>query len=197
MSEGSERDRCDRAELVSAYALGALPAGETRLFDAHLASCPDCQRELQRLRPAVDALRSSPAEFLQPSDSLWDRLHERIRGEASEDTLTGGLFAWREPEWEEVAPGICCKLLATDMERDRVSMLVRLAPGVAYPPHRHAGVEELFLLDGELWIDHRKLYPGDYYRAEAGTADQRVWSATGCVCLLITSPSDVISEPRP
>ena len=29
-------------------------------------------------------------------------------------------------------------------------MLVRLAPGTDYPPHRHAGVEELHLLDGEI-----------------------------------------------
>jgi len=83
-------------------------------------------------------------------------------------------------------------LLATDWERDRVSMLVRLAPGVAYPPHSHAGVEELHLLDGELWIDDRKLYPGDYNRAEPGTADRRVWSETGCTCVLIASPRDVL-----
>ena len=51
-----------------------------------------------------------------------------------------------EPEWEEVAPGISCKLLATDAATDRVSMLVRLAPGADYPPHRHAGLEELYLL---------------------------------------------------
>ena len=67
---------------------------------------------------------------------------------------------WSEPEWEQVAPGIECKLLATDTERHRVSMLVRLAPGASYPAHTHAGVEELHLLDGELWIDERKLVPG-------------------------------------
>lgn len=71
-------------------------------------------------------------------------------------------------------------------------MLVRLAPGTAYPPHRHAGVEELFLLHGELWIEDRKLYPGDYNRGEPGAVDKRVWSETGCTCILITSPSDVI-----
>jgi anti-sigma factor ChrR (cupin superfamily) len=97
---------------------------------------------------------------------------------------------WAEPEWKKVAPGISCKLLATDTDRDRVSMLVRLEPGVDYPPHRHAGVEELHLLHGELWIDERKLHPGDYSRAEAGSADQRVWSETGCTCVLITSPGD-------
>jgi anti-sigma factor ChrR (cupin superfamily) len=69
-------------------------------------------------------------------------------------------------------------------------MLVRLAPNTSYPPHQHAGVEELYLLEGELWIENRKLEPGDYNRAEAGTSDQRVWSETGCMCLLITSPSD-------
>jgi anti-sigma factor ChrR (cupin superfamily) len=75
---------------------------------------------------------------------------------------------------------------------DRVSMLVRLAPGGEYPPHSHAGVEELHLLQGELLIDDRKLCPGDYNRAEPGTADKRVWSETGCTCVLITSTRDVL-----
>ncbi|HVV52841.1 MAG TPA: cupin domain-containing protein [Polyangia bacterium] len=97
-----------------------------------------------------------------------------------------------EPEWKEAAPGISCKLLSTDTARNRVSMLVRLGPGVAYPPHTHAGVEELHLLDGELWIEDRKLYPGDYNRAEPGTRDTRVWSETGCTCVLLTSPGDVL-----
>jgi len=71
-------------------------------------------------------------------------------------------------------------------------MLVRLAAGAEYPPHTHAGVEELYLLDGELWIDHRKLYPGDYNRAEPGTSDERVWSETGCTCVLVTSTKDAL-----
>lgn len=97
---------------------------------------------------------------------------------------------WTEPEWKEVGPGISCRLLEEDTELQRVSMLVRLAPGACYPPHRHAGVEELHLLEGELWIDDRKLYPGAYNRAEPGTADRRVWSETGCTCVLITSILD-------
>ena len=71
-------------------------------------------------------------------------------------------------------------------------MLVRLAPGVAYPPHTHADIEELHLLDGELWIDDRKLYPGDYNRSEPGTGDGRVWSETGCTCVLVTSFDDIL-----
>jgi anti-sigma factor ChrR (cupin superfamily) len=88
---------------------------------------------------------------------------------------------------------VFCKLLATDTEKHRVSMLVRLLPGVEYPPHTHAEVEELHLLEGELRIDERKLHPGDYNRAEAPTGDRRVWSETGCTCVLITSTRDILS----
>ena len=102
-----------------------------------------------------------------------------------------------EPEWAEVAPGISCKLLATDRAEHRVAMLVRLAPGIAYPPHTHAGIEELYLLHGELMIEHRTLYPGDYNRAEPGTGDQFVWSGTGCMCVLLTSTQDVLRGTPP
>ena len=47
-------------------------------------------------------------------------------------------------------------------------------------------------IHGELMIDDLKLYPGDYNRAEAGSVDRRVWSETGCTCVLITSYDDVI-----
>jgi len=88
--------------------------------------------------------------------------------------------------------GIEVKPLATDLERHRVSMLVRLAAGASYPAHTHAGIEELHLLDGELWIDDRKLVPGDYNHGAPGTGDDRVWSETGCTCVLITSTQDIL-----
>ena len=130
--------------------------------------------------------------ILPPEPSLQERLARRIAEETGRPAVLPPAPQWSEPEWEEAAPGISCKLLATDAQRQRVSMLVRLAPGADYPPHTHAGVEELHLLDGELWIDSRKVYPGDYYRAEAGSADRRVWSETGCTCVLLTSTEDVL-----
>src|SRR5688572_28828767 len=131
-------------------------------------------------------------DILKPAASLQERLARRIAAETGVEPVLPATPQWSEPEWEEVAPGISCKLLATDAEKHRVSMLVRLAPGAAYPAHTHAGVEELHLLDGELWIDERKLFPGDYNQAEASTGDQRVWSETGCTCVLITSTQDIL-----
>ena len=42
------------------------------------------------------------------------------------------------------------------------------------------------------WIEDRLLKPGDYNYGEPGASDQRVYSETGCTCVLITSPSDVL-----
>ena len=149
------------------------------------------------LLPTVDVLVSSPADSLIASTSLWEALARRVAGETGVEPLVPAP-EWRaEPEWEEVAPGISCKLLATDRAQGRVSMLVWLAPGVPYPPHTHAGVEELYLLHGELMIEDRRLYPGDYNRAEPGTGDQFVWSATGCKCVLLTSTRDVLRATPP
>jgi anti-sigma factor ChrR (cupin superfamily) len=140
----------------------------------------------------VDRFVSWPTDLLRPTTSLQARLALRIAEETGQPPVLPPAPRWSEPQWEQVAPGIDCKLLATDAERQRVSMLVRLAPGTRYPAHIHAGREELHLLDGELWIDTRKLVPGDYYQAAPGTGDDRVWSETGCTCLLVTSTDDVL-----
>jgi hypothetical protein len=183
---------CEWAEFTWAHAVRALPAGEFAAAEAHIAACPRCRRELESLRPLIDSFAAWPTDLLRPASSLHGRLAARIAGETGQPHKPLPAPPWPEPEWEQVAPGIECKLLATDAERRRVSMLVRLAAGASYPAHVHAGAEELHLLDGELWIDQRKLFPGDYSYASPGSGDDRVWSETGCTCLLVTSTHDVL-----
>jgi len=192
MSAADERTRGACTELVAAYMLGALAPTEAAAFEAHVDECNACTQELERLSPIADSLHAWPTDLLRPSASLYGRLARRIAAETGAHPVLPVSREWREPEWREVSPGILCKILATDTERDRVTMLVRLLPGVSYPPHTHAGVEELHLLDGELWIEDRLLHPGDYNYGKPGASDQRVYSETGCTCVLITSPSDVL-----
>jgi hypothetical protein len=189
----AENGQCDHTELVAVYVLQSQPASESAALESHISTCSLCQAELARLRVIVNSFAGRPTDVLRPSESLRGRLAQRIAADTGREACLPELGEWAEPQWEEAAPGLSYKLLATDWEQDRVSMLVRLAPGVEYPAHRHAGVEELHLLEGELWIDERKLYPGDYNRAEPGTADKRVWSETGCTCVLITSSKDLLS----
>jgi quercetin dioxygenase-like cupin family protein len=187
-----QRSRCEHSEITCGYVAQALAASEIAAAEAHIAACPDCRRELESLRPVMDSFVSWPTDVLRPATALQARLALRIAEETGKAPVLPPAQSWSGPEWERVAPGIECKLLATDTERDRVSMLVRLAPGASYPAHTHAGPEELHLLDGELWIDERKLSPGDYNYGAPGAGDERVWSETGCTCLLVTSTKDVL-----
>jgi anti-sigma factor ChrR (cupin superfamily) len=185
-------DRCEQSELTCAYAVQALAASEVAAAEAHIAACPQCQRELESLRPLIDRFVSWPTDLLRPAASLQTRLALRIADETGEQPVPPPERQWSEPAWEQVAPGIECKLLASDAEAHRVSMLVRLAPGARYPAHTHAAIEELHLLDGELWIDERKLLPGDYNYGAPAAGDDLVWSETGCTCLLVTSTQDIL-----
>lgn len=190
MSTTDDRRWCDQADNVTAWLLRTPPASEAPVLEQHLSQCAVCRGELEKLRLVFDSVITWGDDVLRPSPSLRDRLGDIVgNGDAPALPPPGD---WLEPEWENVAPGISCKMLATDSERHRVSMLVRLEPGGEYPPHKHAGVEELHLLHGELWINERKLYPGDFNRAEPDTADTRVWSETGCTCVLITSTRDML-----
>jgi len=133
-------------------------------------------------------------DILCPPAPLWERIARRIVAEGRGDALPEPTVV-NEPDWADAAPGISYQILTRDVENERVGMLVRLAPRAAYPPHIHAGVEELYVLHGELIIDGRALYPGAYHRAEPGTGDQHVWSENGCTCVLLTSSKDILRQP--
>ncbi len=189
----SDRNPCEHSEVTCAYVAQALAANEAASAEAHIALCHDCRREVESLSPVINQFVSWPADVLRPPPALQSRLAHRIAEETGTPSVVPSARPWAEPEWEQVAPGIECKLLATDRAGHRVSMLVRLAPGTSYPGHTHAGTEELHLLDGKLWIDERKLCPGDYNYGAPGGHDERVWSETGCTFLLMTSTKDILS----
>src|SRR5437763_2052080 len=167
-----QSDRCEHSEVTCAYAAQALAASEVAAAEAHIASCPDCRRELESLRPVVDRFVSWPTDVLRPTTSLQARLARRIAEETGKEPVLpparSGKQAWSMGGADDCAPVIEGNRLATDAERHRVSMLVRLAPGASYPAHTHAGVEELHLLDGELWIDEQKLVPREHTRRNSG-----------------------------
>jgi quercetin dioxygenase-like cupin family protein len=192
MSSDSERNAKEHLDMVFLYILQALSPAEIPTAEAHIESCSECRQELDTLRPIISGFAAWPSDILRPSKPLWEKLALRVAKETGQEPLLAVPKSSRVAEWEEAAPGISVKLLATDVGKGRVSMLVRLAPGADYPPHCHADEEELHLLHGELMVDDRKLYPGDYLHAPAGTVDHRVWTETGCTCVLITSTEDEI-----
>lgn len=67
---------------VGAYLLGALNDLERQAFERHLTGCSDCQEEVERLRPAAEALPSSVKQ-LAPPPGLKARLMAEVHGDGA------------------------------------------------------------------------------------------------------------------
>jgi anti-sigma-K factor RskA len=74
------RDHERYADDVGAYLLGALPQIEREAFERHLMGCAACRDEVERLRPAVDALPRSVPQ-VAPPPTLKTSLMEAIERE--------------------------------------------------------------------------------------------------------------------
>jgi anti-sigma-K factor RskA len=77
------RDHTRYADDSGAYLLGALHDLERQAFESHLAVCVDCREEVDRLRPAADALPRS-ATPLVPPPGLKRSLMDVVEREAAE-----------------------------------------------------------------------------------------------------------------
>jgi anti-sigma-K factor RskA len=77
------RDHAGYQAEIGAYLLGALTDLERQAFERHMAGCPECRDELERLRPAADALPRS-VEQVEPPPSLKSSLMEVVEREARE-----------------------------------------------------------------------------------------------------------------
>lgn len=82
----SARDHTRYHEDIGAYLLGALSELERQAFERHMAGCGDCQEELERLRPAAEALPGSVEQF-EPPPSLKASLMEIVEREATVTAL--------------------------------------------------------------------------------------------------------------
>lgn len=73
-------------QLLGAYVLGALDEQEVRAVDEHLASCPDCTREIEDLRAMEAYLGEVPPEAMldgppEGGDLLLQRTLRQVRAE--------------------------------------------------------------------------------------------------------------------
>jgi anti-sigma factor RsiW len=74
-------DRCQHADTVAAFLLGALSDAERREFEAHMSTCAHCREDIASLRTVADALPLAVPP-VAPPPQLRDRLMETVRAEA-------------------------------------------------------------------------------------------------------------------
>ena len=199
----SAEKQCASLDLAVQWHLGELGNDEAQRFEAHLDACAECRAEVAALQVAASELALSGPQAEPPAE-LLPRLMERIgRGKRaaepmpwnvwSDDAIGGQLTIARDGEhvWEPTPiAGIEARRLFVDRAQDRVTMLVRMAPGAAFPAHVHGGPEECFVLRGDLIIGPETMAAGDYQYAPPGSSHPIQSTRGGCVLLLTSSLSD-------
>ena len=181
----------EAAGRAALYALGALEGEEARAFEEHLlAGCAVCAAEMREFEGVVADLGLAAPEAEPPAE-VRSRLLALIAEGAGGGPGGGeGFLVVRagEGEWLPTGDeGVAYKLLYADAERGTVTTLVRMRPGSRIRPHRHLGVEQCLVLEGDVSSGATRMKAGDFNCSLPGSVHQELVTDGGAL-LLIVSP---------
>lgn len=203
----------DLRDLAALHVIDALEGEEARAYRLHLAICEVCRAEVESLARTAAQLAHA-VQPIAPRPGLWDRVLDRIHAPSTATPpptvpaqrptqvwkdwnapagvgADGMLYAPSGGEFEPTGiEGIEVRRLSVDPQRDRVTMLVRMAAGTRYPAHRHGGPEECFVLQGDIRVGELHMHAGDFQRMEHGSAHGVQSTDEGCLLLIVSSMSD-------
>ncbi len=182
------------AQADVACADEALALESLAQADAPAASPSVRERLLASVRESAEASAHDAQRELEAGglDRTWRRWNAALPSGASTAGFSEGMYAVAGDAgaWEPIGiPGIEVKRLAVDPVRRTATMLVRMGPGTSYPPHRHAAVEECFVLSGDLRVGERELRGGDFQVSQTNSIHPVQSTRGGCL-LYITSSQD-------
>ena len=192
-------------EQASLYALGVLNPSERRAFEDELRMDTELRELVGNLQRTTDLLAlTSPT--VSPPRELRNQVLRRVETAhatgtpATEPQLSvfrglRFLEAENREGWKQLPDaGAWIKLLSLERERGYAVLLGKLEAGVHYPAHTNAGPEDLYILTGDLHIGERRLGPGDFHHADAGSQHSVNYSVEGCTLLAVLSTDDPLVE---
>ena len=94
--------------------------------------------------------------------------------------LQGG---WRDLSYGAFRQGIAVHWLAQGGEGVPSVAILKYEAGASVPPHRHAGLETIIVLDG-IQSDERGNYPAGSVVLNAQGTEHSVWTEAGCAVLI-------------
>lgn len=203
----------DRSADAALHALSALPPAEAHALEEQLDGDPELEAEVEAFRAAAAEL-GLLAPPVDPPTSLRQRVLARAQARAQAQpargpaTPFGGAvqeghrageapsFLAREdgPFVPLGVPGVAARTLHRDDAEGFATVLVRMEPGATYPPHRHGGHEECYVLEGDLEIGAVTMHAGDFQISRRGTVHPLQTTRGGCLLLIRSSLHDELVE---
>lgn len=186
-------------ELAALYALGILEEQEGLDLAARSAETPELDEVIQAYQADFAALAYAAPAVPMPA-GLKQRLFDSLEDvsvppalKLPQDLLLATPMSVKriaDLRWKPyLVPGIQVARLHVDKDKREVAYLMRAEAGVCLPAHRHAQVEEILILEGDLSIEQNAYGPGDYIRSLPGSLHSPQ-TVGGCLAFVRTSLDD-------
>lgn len=173
--------------LVADLALSAPEADPPpQLRDRLLARIATMEQE-----PPASAALQQPTET--PSANFMQTCAAASAAPLGAATQTSRL---QEGDWTALAPGVLCKILHQDFQTGLVTSLIKLEPGGYLPRHRHLGLEQTLVVEGDCRVNGETFYAGDFRLRPPDTEDGEVTTECGTTILLIAPASFENLDPH-
>lgn len=186
----------EQVERAALHALDALDGAEhvafERLLEDEGAAAQTARADLSSFK-RVAAKIGTVVPPVTPPAALKAKLMARIQNEvqgAAESPKGFTFIRSAEGTWVEPLPGMKLKVLYVDPTTQRTTAICKFSPGYRHAPHRHAQVEELFILEGGCVCEGVALFPGDYHRSDANSVHSETSTDDGCTLLIMFSPKN-------
>ncbi|HYY95745.1 MAG TPA: cupin domain-containing protein [Pyrinomonadaceae bacterium] len=171
-------------------------------FAAPEASPPAAARARLLALVSEEAAHDSSAEAkteTQSGDAQTKTKTQPGGAETKSESGGAGFLVVRagEGEWRPTADaGVRFKLLFVDRERSTVTTLVRMEPGARIPAHRHLGVEQCLLLEGDLRAGGIEMSAGDFNCSLPGSIHEDLTTEGGALFLIVAPERYETLGPR-
>jgi anti-sigma factor ChrR (cupin superfamily) len=146
----------------------------------------------------AEETHAETATRLTGADAAGERAREDNSARAPAEATAGFLVVRAgEGAWRPTADaGVTFKLLFVDRERATVTTLVRMEAGARIPAHRHLGVEQCLLLEGDLRAGGIEMSAGDFNCSLPGSVHEDLTTDTGALFLIVAPERYETIEPR-
>ncbi len=187
--------------LAALQALDTLDESERRALAEKLQASPELQSELAAFETVISAIGYTAPPVPVAAD-LKNRLFQRIAElpptaesvnskpiftSPTENNTPSLIVRSNDVKWKPYGvPGISIGKLYIDKKKREITCLMRLEPGGTFPLHRHAGSEEVLVLEGDLIVEGEVCHQGDYIRSVPGSTHSSLTQG-GCLLLMKTS----------
>lgn len=197
----------DSLELKAAlYALGTLTQNEARNFEESLEDVDEATRaELQEFDTVVKLLGLSADDEI-PSPKMGEKIAafaaQNPRPAPPEATASLPEIAAHpfitirrdEGKWLQPYEGIFLKPVFENKQTGTSTYLLKMNPNTKTTLHRHPGIEECVVIEGDFHVDGKDLSAGDYHCALPGSIHDRPRTTGGALVLIVASGYEVLEQ---